>query len=227
MLSRLESYVAAYESRLSTVVAEERYAQTLQIRSGSRADLSTTRKQVLTSDLVFLRLPASGEWMGFRDTFLVDEKPVRERQARLEHALSNGQPDALREAIRITGENTRYNLGNDLLVRTINVPTLVLDLLHPRNRLRFSFRKTGEDTIEHQSVWKIDFSERTRPSIIKTPMGTDQLARGTVWVDPGSGSGPQDHTGTQLHGPRSADRDDYRRVSPRSHAGMVGPVRHA
>ena len=106
VLSRLESYVAAYESRLSTVVAEERYAQTLQIRSGSRADLSTTRKQVLASDLVFLRLPASGEWMGFRDTFLVDEKPVRERQARLEHALSNGQPDALREAIRITGENT-------------------------------------------------------------------------------------------------------------------------
>jgi hypothetical protein len=38
VLSRLESYVAAYESRLSTVVAEERYAQTLQIRSGSRVE---------------------------------------------------------------------------------------------------------------------------------------------------------------------------------------------
>src|SRR5262249_24183508 len=79
-------------------------------------------------------------------------------------------------------------LGDDLIHRTINGPTLTLDLLHPRYRMRFAYRLKGQDDVDGRRLSKIDFEERERPPIIKTPAGDDQITRGTAWVDPMSGA---------------------------------------
>ena len=146
------------------------------------------RKRVLTSDYVLLREPGAQAWVGFRDTFLVDGEPVRNRDDRLERLFREGQADALERARLILEQNARYNLAEDNVHRTINAPTLTLDLLHPRHRSRFSFRQHGQDTIDGQRVWKVDFTEHTRPSLIQTPGGAGQVTRGTAWIDPATGS---------------------------------------
>ena len=182
VLSRLDTYLIAYEQRLSSLVAEEHYEQWFRNGRGP----ADPKGRSLTSDFVFAQLPGSAPWLGFRDTFVVDGRPVREHDARVQRQLAEGSEDALEQAALIVEENARYNLADNVVHRTINVPTLTLHLLHPRYRSRFSYRKAGEGGIEGQRVWKIDFRESVLPPLIKTPRGSNQLSRGSMWVNPGS-----------------------------------------
>jgi len=180
VVERLDRYLVAYEHKLSAVVAEEQYDQW--VTTPFRPDATRS----LRSEFVFTRLPGGAPWTGFRDTFVVDGRPIRERDARLQDLLSNGSDDALERAARIVDENARYNLGDWLAHRTINTPTLTLDFLHPRHRAQMSFRKGGEATIDGRRLWQIDFDERP-PFMIRTPAGVSQKTSGSVWVDPRTG----------------------------------------
>jgi hypothetical protein len=134
-----------------------------------------------------LRLPGRPEWLGLRDTYAVDGRPLPDHQrGRLERVLSGGRsnPDDL--ARSIVDENARYNLG--VVERTINVPMLALDVLGRRNQWRLSLRKRGEEQLEGRTAWVVTFSERERPTLVKTPQGRDRPARGTAWIDPADGS---------------------------------------
>lgn len=59
LLDRMGAYLTEYESQLSSVVADERFGQTVY----SHATVSTT----LESEVSFIRLPGGAEWLGFRD----------------------------------------------------------------------------------------------------------------------------------------------------------------
>jgi hypothetical protein len=182
VLARVESYLTSYETQLATLVAEEQYVQwTVDGRTGAES-----ARRSLTSDFGFLRLPGRSEWLGLRDTFVVDGTRVPDRQGRLDRLLaegSAGQPDLAR---RIVDENARYNLG--VVARTINVPMLALDLLGPRNQWRVSARKRGEEDVDGRKVWTIVFDERERPTLVRTPRGQSRPAHGSVSVDPADGS---------------------------------------
>src|SRR5262249_24059199 len=89
-LSRLETYLTAYEVELTTLVAEEHYEQWVQ-QPGN--DGTAASRRTLTSDFGFLRLPGTAEWLGLRDTFVVDGEPIPDRQGRLERLLSAKSSD--------------------------------------------------------------------------------------------------------------------------------------
>jgi hypothetical protein len=182
LVDRLGEYLDDYVQSLSLLVAEERYEQQILVRGRAES------KRVLTSDYGMLRLPAAPVWSGFRDTFLVDGQPVRGREARLEHLLLDGSDEAVEQARRIAEENAEYNLGSDLIYRTINVPMLTLDLLSLPNRDRLTFRKRGHEIVDQREVWKIDFVERAPSLLIRTPAGPDQITRGSAWLDPAAGT---------------------------------------
>ena len=182
LLNRLGTYLDDYTQSLSLLVAEEQYEQQLVI--GGRAE----SKRVLRSDYGMLRLPDAPVWSGFRDTFLVDGQPVRRHEGRLEQLLVDGSDEAVEQARRIAEDNAEYNLGSDLIYRTINVPMLTLDLLSPSNRDRLTFRMRGHEVVNQREVWKIDFVERAPPSLIRTPAGPDQITRGSVWVGAAAGT---------------------------------------
>jgi hypothetical protein len=182
VLSRLERYLTTYESELATLVAEERYEQSISPADGGP---STTRR-TLTSEFGFLRLPGRPEWLGLRDTFAVDGEPVPDHQrGRLDRVLTEGSnPQNL--ARRIVDENARYNLGG--IARTINVPMLALDFLSRRNRGRLSYKKRGEEQLDGRTVWAVTFDERRQPTLVRTPDGRDRPVRGSVLIDPEDGS---------------------------------------
>jgi hypothetical protein len=182
LVDRLGEYLDDYVQSLSLLVAEERYEQQILVRGRAES------KRVLTSDYGMLRLPAAPVWSGFRDTFLVDGQPVRRREARLEHLLLDGSDEAVEQARRIGGENAEYNLGSDLIYRTINVPMLTLDLLSLPNRDRLTFRRRAHEIVDQREVWKIDFVERAPSLLVRTPAGPDQITRGSAWLDPATGT---------------------------------------
>jgi hypothetical protein len=185
LVDRLTAYILAYELQISSVVAEETYVQTL-IRP--RRMPGPDERRTLVSDFSFARLPGGQAWLGYRDTYLVDGMQVRSPDRRLDRLLADDTDAAFDEALRISRENARYNLGNDdIVARTINVPLFTLDLMHPRYRARFAFEAGGQETLIGHRVRRLDFSERVRPSIIRTPSGGENVAGGSIWMDEATG----------------------------------------
>ena len=184
VLTRLDAYLAAYESTLATLVAEEHYTQTVESSSSARGG---RRTRTLISDYALARSPGGHAWTGFRDTFEVDGGPVRDRANRLQALMAEGSAESARQALRISRDNARYNLGEDVVARTINVPTVPLDFVHPRHRSRLSFEQRGEEMVDGVRASVLAFRERDRPTILRTPDGKDRRGRGAVWVDPANG----------------------------------------
>jgi hypothetical protein len=190
VLDRFASYVDAFERQMTSVVAEEDYRQTLTVApvAGRRttSPVATTRTtRALRSDYALMRAPGDGDWVAFRDTFEVDGQPVRDHDNRLQQLLASG---AVAAAAQVVRESARYNLGSDYIVRNVNVPTLVLHLLHPRNRARFSFKKVAEEQIGDGPAWRIEYRERERPTIVRSPEGRDRPSHGSIWVNPVTGA---------------------------------------
>jgi hypothetical protein len=124
------------------------------------------------------------EWVSYRDTFDVDGQPVRNREERLLRLLTAGAVD---QAVRIDRLNARYNLATDRFVRTVNVPTMAMQLLQPRYRKRFSVRRTGSAPIGDRLGWVLEFRERVRPTIVRATNGRNQESRIELLVDPANG----------------------------------------
>jgi hypothetical protein len=184
VLARLDGYLATYESTLGTLVAEERYSQWLEMSSSPSRGRQT---RTLLSDYALARSPGGHAWTGFRDTYEVDGVQVRDRAGRLLALMADGSASSARQALQISRANARYNLGEDVVARTINVPTVALDFIHPRHRTRLAIGTRGEETVNGVRVWVVAFRERERPTLLRTPDGRDRRARGEVRVDPGTG----------------------------------------
>ena len=177
VIARLDSYLLGYDERLSNVVAEETYRQW--VEQGSKESRNTTSR-TLRSDFALTLPPDSKRWVGYRDTFEVDGKPVRDRDERLQRLLSEG---AFGQAARIAEQNARFNLGQYLVTRNINVPTFALEIMSPRMRDRVRVRRTGAGVLESRMGWLIEFREQNRLTYMRTPEGRDQPSRVAALVD--------------------------------------------
>jgi hypothetical protein len=179
IVARLDGYLQAYE--LANVVAEETYRQS--VEQGPK-DRRWTTHRVLHSDYALTLAADRNVWVGYRDTFEVDGEPVRDRDERLQRLLRSG---AVGQAKRIAEENARFNLGEDLISRTVNVPTFAFELLHPRIRHRFRQRLAATEAIDGGPGWLVEFRERDRPTVVRRPDGRDQPSTIVARVDPQTG----------------------------------------
>ena len=182
LLVELSAYLDAYEGDLSTVVAEERLAQEI---IPLRRLTEVQQRRVLLSDVTFMRLPGDGPWLGYREVKRVDTLDVARNAPGLVELFARPGSETARLAENIALASAKWNLG---AVRTINMPAIVLELAHRRHRGRFAYRLRGADRIGGARVVRVDFEERTTPSIIRSPDGeVDLLSEGALYVEPGSG----------------------------------------
>lgn len=189
LLARAGAYVESFQRNFGSVVAEERYQQTIRRALGS----NTTSVQrggggptetVLVSDFLLVQIPGEG-WLPFRDVFERDGKQVRDRQERLAALFLKGSSrSALDQARAIMDEGARYNIGN--VARNINVPTLPLPFLTAPLRQRFSFKLGKRDDSDPGAV--IEFRETGRPTFISTTGSRDLPVSGKFWVDERDGT---------------------------------------
>ena len=181
VIARLDGYLRGYEQQLANVVAEEAYRQWVEQGPKSRR---STLSRMLRSDFALTLIPNGNRWVGYRDTFEMDGKPVRDREERLQTLLTSGE---VGQAARIAEQNAQFNLGEYLVSRNINVPTFALEMMNPRIRDRFRVRRTGAEAIEGRRNWLIEFRERERPTLVRTPEGRDQASRIVALVDTQTG----------------------------------------
>jgi VWFA-related protein len=188
-------YVVGYEDKFRNLVAQEVYSQRATV-PGSHVDRVDVGGRHLTGDvrqerttranLVFVRLAGDIPWGLFRDVFELNGKKVRDRDSRLERLFLHPSPSALDQARKILQESARYNIGG--AARTLNLPTLPLVFLHPRNQSRFSYQTGGRRRIAGYEALEVRFEEVARPTLVTDASGGDLPAKGRFWIDPSRGA---------------------------------------
>jgi hypothetical protein len=178
VIARMHGYLAEYAKQLPAMIATERYHQ----RFGSGSKRS---QRLLISDYGLIQVQGDSEWLGFREVLAVDGKPVTDSARRLSELLAKPSPHALQQARRIADESARYNIGP--IVRTINDPAIVLELLDGRHKTRMRFTKNDDDSIDGVRVWVVRYLEVGSPTIIRTRDRKDIPVRGRAWIEPASG----------------------------------------
>lgn len=192
VLNRLGLYLIDYEGELSTVVATERYEQQEfraargRVRNTTFAVSEIVRSRKLESDVAFLRLPGGASWMGVRDVRTVDGKAVTTDPNRLLALVKRFGRDYsdVEVAARIIAASSVHNLGG---LRTINMPTTPLELLHPDHHVQYVFKLRGTDKIDGVMTSRLEFEEFDEPTIIGNPEGDPLFIHGTAWVETENG----------------------------------------
>ena len=186
LLSRVSAYVVEFNRSFGSVVAEERYEQTIRrslgsngtsVQRGNSGPIATT----LVSDFLLVQVPGEG-WLPFRDVYERDGQRVRDREERLAKIFLSGSRTSFDQARAVMDESARYNIGN--VQRNINVPTLVLTLLTDGQRDRFAF-KVGK--VDDEGTL-IEFRETGRPTFVRTTNDNDLPVNGRLWVDAETGT---------------------------------------
>ena len=109
---------------------------------------------------------------------------VRRKGPSLEDLLKATSDDARERAMVLLLESARHNLGAP---RTINLPSLPLELLHQRNQARYVIETTSSDRVGDCQASRLDLAETARPTIIQRPEGGDMPTHVSAWVEPDSG----------------------------------------
>ena len=181
VLGRLDAYLLEYETQLSSVVADERFEQSL----WGYGAKSLWRSATLESEVAFMRLPGGAEWLGFREVKRVNWKPVKPSGTSIAEVLSSSAGD-LTKARAIANASARHNLG---LPRTINVPTAPLEIIHPLHRGAHRYKLLADDGVRGTRTAVIEFEETGRPALLRDGRsGENLVSRGRVWVAPASGA---------------------------------------
>jgi hypothetical protein len=181
VLARAAEYSAAYGEALSQVVADEDFTQELILRDRG----TVLERRRLASEIVFVRLADSAEWLAFRSVLQVDGQPIADAPGRLERMFREQPRSSLAQARAIANESARHNLGP--AQRNFNVPTTVLQFLLRQHHDRFRFRKAGEERIHGEPVWIVEFREQDRGTFIRTPEGRSAPSQGLAWIVPRDG----------------------------------------
>lgn len=183
--SRMHAYLTAYEPRLSALVADEHFEQwpldnfmTGLVPGTYKRDVF--RLRILDSEVAFVSLPANAGWLGFRDVQRVKGKPVARRSRSLAELLVLETADARDRALALLLESARHNLGAP---RTINLPSLPLELLHLRNQARFVIDRATRDRVGDCDALRLDLVETVTPTLIQRPQGGNMPSRVAAWVE--------------------------------------------
>lgn len=203
VLERCATYVAEFHKQLSGIVAEEVYRQTVALTARITNGAAPAAPRTLKSDLLLVKPANADRYVELRDVFEVDGAQVRERQSRLEPLLLDRSTAADRHIGAIIEESARYNIGG--VTRNINTPLMALQFLDAANQKRFRFRhvpksrpvfRDRRDAMANDTpvfrvsteMWTIEYQERSKDTIIKSPGGGDRPAHGRFWVNPDDGS---------------------------------------
>jgi hypothetical protein len=176
-LDAAKRYLAGYGRALSSLTAEEAYAQDF--------TAAVDRKRRLRSDVLFF---VDGlQWSAFRDVFDADGQPVRGRDDRLVTVFGNGSSGAREQAQRIAAESARFNLNvpGISVDRTLNVPITALLFFLDGNQHRSRFKSEGSETVDGKRLTVVGFDEHTRPRLIASRDNVPM--NGDAWIDPISG----------------------------------------
>jgi hypothetical protein len=171
---RASEYVAWYDEAMTAIVAEERYVQ----RRTQPDDERLTRE--LISEIGWIRLPGLDDAIAVREVMQVDGQPTAQR-GRLRRLLEGPDTQNRLSVTAILDESATHNVASGTL--NINFPTFPLTYLRERfvDGSRWQLREAdGGSRL-------IEFRERRRLTVVRTPAGEHLRAQGQYWFDEATG----------------------------------------
>ncbi len=184
IVERMRACLDAYEPKLSELVADEEFLQRTPSRNAAYGE-ATFARRLLVSDVGFLRLPGGLAWLAQRSVRSVDGVPVAADLPRLEDALVSAGAQIFARAKTIADANAKYNLGHP---RSMNVPTLPLDLLGRRRQHAFRVDVEGPDTLGGRKAVRVAFREPPPGAIIAHDKERFLRADVVAWLSTDSGA---------------------------------------
>jgi hypothetical protein len=183
-VARLGQYLVDYEAALGAIVASESYRQSeMRLRTQSATASASSdviiRTRTLESEVAFLRLPGEREWFGVRHVLRVDRRTVSTRGALLD--VLKSPATSIEQAVRaIVKASSEHNIG---AVRTINMPTIPLEVLHPRHHQRLIFTLGRRENISGVNTRELRYRENASGGLIRDQQSRQMVSRGSVFVD--------------------------------------------
>ena len=182
-VERLDTFMLGYEPALATIVARELYRQSETVFPP--AESSTTRNvsfrnRTLESEVAFLRLPGDREWFGVRHVLRIDRRQLKQGRSLLD-VLKAPNADISDTVRAIVKSSSQHNIGP---ARTVNMPTVPLELLHPRNRHRMTMEVGSSEVIDGVVTQELRYRENGSDALIRDADGAQMIAQGSVWIQP-------------------------------------------
>ena len=172
LLGAADRYLAEFIGRFSNVVAEERYAQWT---------VNELERRELVSDFLIVQIPATNDWVSFRDVLEVDGEPVGDGGQRLlTLLLEESSASTLERARAIATEGARFNLAG---LGSLNEPLLALAFVQGAFSPRFAWTVEGKAPAVGPDVWEVRFAETARPTLVRGAGNGDAPAAGAVWIE--------------------------------------------
>lgn len=210
VLKTAAAHLADFQRQLSGIASEETYVQEISLLAGLRSGGGLLQRRSLKSDLLLIKPAGADRYVEFRDVFEVDGQPVRPRGERLGQLLRQPWGAASSQVSAIINESARYNIG--AIQRNVNTPLLAMLFLDPAVQPRFEFKRASKQraVLEPQTgatpaagagapeaslvfraateMWAIEFREKKRPTIVRTPEGRPLPIQGRFWINPATGA---------------------------------------
>jgi hypothetical protein len=170
------AYVRDYQAQMRFVVADETYVQEVLRTPGG------VERREMTGELFLAFIPGDTEWIAVHDIAVVDGRPVTDRDA-LRALLQQGEVS--RVAQLVANRNAAFNIGT--IRRNFNEPTLPLLLLNPKRVEGVAFDRRKVERIGETARVTLSFTDRGRPTLIRTPRGGRIQSTGEMVIDAETG----------------------------------------
>ena len=188
LLDAASDYARAAYPKLANLVATEEYVQ--------ERRLEEKAKRVLRSEFLLVQHPTEKQnWLAYRDVLEVDGKKLENHQDRLQKLFVAPTIENWMLVGDIANASQQYHLEGANV--SVTNPFVVLALIDRYYRPRMQFKLGKEDKDVGTNVWTLVFQEPEAKTVVmvngaqtlKTvePLLQKDLARGTVWVDAGTG----------------------------------------
>lgn len=170
-------YVVDYQVQFKFLVADETYTQRV---FDARGNAIAERR--MTGELFLTFIPADAEWIAVHDVAEVDGRPVIDRDD-LRQVLRQGEIS--RVAQLVANRNAAFNIGG--VRRNFNEPTLPLLLFGARRVGGVSFDRRAVVRTADAARVTLAFTERERPTLIRTARGGPIFTKGEIVLDAATG----------------------------------------
>ena len=174
------AYVAEYQQRLTSVLADESCEQ--QVVRRLPPDNDAVRIRRMTSEVFFMFMPQAKGWMAVRDVVAVDGKPADDRSDIREALDRLADHDV---AATLKAQNSRFNIGR--VTRNFSEPTLGLLVLDGRHRERFKFERRRVQRETGTVLVTLAFTEKDSPTLIWDNREGPVFSSGEIVVEAQSG----------------------------------------
>jgi hypothetical protein len=191
LLEASRHYVQDYKEKLTFIIADETYVQTIRHQIPLDPKMPTAR--TTQSEIYFILVPQTREWLAIRDVTVVDGEVLHDRPNLASMAAAIPVPQV---AVTLKTYNSRFNIGR--IFRNFNEPTIGLQILDARYQGEVDFQVKHSEVDHGDSLTTLSYREKGPETLIHDLLMKPAPSTGEVVVEDRTGRVRRTELTTQI-----------------------------